>query len=80
MEHFFRAYICVLSAISAAAAEGSAADARFFSWWRTVLGTSNALPAAMPQSDESWTIPLQVIVVTTLVVGLIMVMAVVLMN
>lgn len=34
----------------------------------------------MPQSDESWTIPLQVIVVTTLVVGLIMVMAVVLMN
>lgn len=36
--------------------------------------------AQMTQTDESWTIPLQVIVITTLVVGLVMVMAVVLMN
>lgn len=34
----------------------------------------------MSQRDESWTIPLQVIMVTTLVVGLIMVIAVFLMH
>lgn len=43
-------------------------------------GTSNARLTEMTQRHESWTIPLQVIMITTLVVGLVMVMAVVLMN
>lgn len=43
-------------------------------------GTSNAVKASMSPRDESWTIPLQVIMITTLVVGLIMVIAVFLMH
>jgi len=43
-------------------------------------GMSRAASSRMPNANESWTIPLHVIMWTTMIVGVIMAMAVIMMH